>query len=131
MDGYNRGVEDLQFTEPFFRFLQSNIASVDAAEVLLLLYRNPDRDWSPADVLARLGPVLSEAEVRKILDDFRVKGLASETYRYLPATPELIGHVKTLATAYDERPVTLFRLIYALRQTGLQALAEAFRIRRS
>lgn len=123
-------MEDLQFTEPFFKFLQSNIASVDAAEVLLTLYRNPERDWSPGDVLSRLGPVLSEGEVRKILDDFRGKGLTSETYRYLPANQELAAHVKTLALAYDERPVTLFRLIYALRQTGLQALAEAFRIRR-
>ncbi|MGQ0652088.1 MAG: hypothetical protein ACT4P4_07470 [Betaproteobacteria bacterium] len=123
-------MEDVQFNEAFFRFLQSNIASVDAAEVLLTLYRNPDRDWSPADVLSRLGPVLSEGEVRKILDEFRTKGLVSESYRYLPASPELGAHVKTLALAYDERPVTLFRLIYALRQTGIQALAEAFRIRR-
>ena len=121
----------MQFTEPFFRFLQSNIASVDAAEVLLLLYRNNERDWSPGEVLARLGPVLSEAEVRKILDDFRAKGLLSEGYRYLPSSAELAAHVTTLATAYEERPVTLFRLIYALRQTGLQALAEAFRLRRS
>lgn len=124
-------MEDLQFTEPFFRFLQGNIASVDAAEVLLLLYRNNERDWSPGEVLARLGPVLSEAEVKKILDDFRSRGLVSETYRYLPSSSELAAHVKTLATAYEERPVTLFRLIYALRQTGLQALAEAFRLRRS
>ena len=124
-------MEDLQFTESFFRFLQGNIASVDAAEVLLLLYRNNERDWSPGEVLARLGPVLSEAEVKKILDDFRSKGLVSETYRYLPSSQELAAHVNTLATAYEERPVTLFRLIYALRQTGLQALAEAFRLRRS
>jgi len=124
-------MEDVQFTEAFFRFLQTNIPSVDAAEVLLLLYRNAERDWSPADVLARLGPVLSEGEVLKILQDFRAKGLLTETFRYQPGAPELSGHVKTLATAYEERPVTLFRLIYALRQTGLQALAEAFRIRRS
>lgn len=124
-------MEDVQFTEPFFRFLQGNITSVDAAEVLLLLYRNPARDWSPAEVLARLGPVLSEGEVRKILDDFRTKGLLSEGYRYLPASAVLADHVKTLAMAYEERPVTLFRLIYALRQTGLQALADAFRLRRS
>lgn len=124
-------MEDLQFTEPFFRFLQTHIASVDAAEVLLLLNRNAERAWTPGEVLARLGPVLSEAEVRKILEDFRARGLVSEEFRYLPASEELGGHVKTLAMAYDQRPVTLFRLIYALRQTGLQALAEAFRIRRS
>lgn len=123
-------MEDVQFTEGFFRFLQGNIASVDAAEVLLLLYRNPERDWTAADVLARLGPVLTEAEVRRMLDDFRARGFVSESNRYAPATAELAAHTKTLAHAYDERPVTLFRLIYALRQTGLQALADAFRIRR-
>ena len=124
-------MEDLQFTEAFFSFLQANIASVDAAEVLLLLYRNAARDWSPAEVLSRLGPVLTEAEVQRLLEGFRAKGLVAEGYRYQAASDELGAHVRTLALAYDERPVTLFRLIYALRQTGLQALAEAFRIRRS
>jgi hypothetical protein len=124
-------VEDVQFTEAFFKFLQSNIASVDAAEVLLLLYRNAERNWSAAEVLSRLGPVLSEAEVGRILEDFRTKGLLSEGYRYVPGDTEAAAHVNTLALAYDERPVTLFRLIYALRQTGLQALADAFRLRRS
>lgn len=124
-------MEDLQFTDAFCQFLQINIASVDAAEVLLVLFRNAERSWSPADVLARLGPVLSEAEIGRILEDFRSKGLVGDGYRYQPSSPALAEDVSTLARAYEERPVTLFRLIYALKKTGLQALAEAFRLRRS
>lgn len=124
-------MEDTQFSEGFFRFLQENVASVDAAEVLLLLYRNAGRAFTPAEVLARLGPVLAEDEVRRLLDGFVARGLATAGYRYWAAAPELAAHVVTLAQAYEERPVTLFRLIYAMRQTGLQALADAFRLRKS
>ena len=34
-------------------------------------------------------------------------------------------------TRYAQRPVTLIRMIYALRDTRIQSFAEAFRIRKS
>jgi hypothetical protein len=39
--------------------------------------------------------------------------------------------VRTLAQAYRERPVTLIRVIYALRDSRIQSFADAFRLRRS
>ena len=47
-----------------------------------------------------------------------------------PANPELDAHVRTLAQAYKERPVTLIRVIYALRDTKIQTFADAFKLRR-
>ena len=38
--------------------------------------------------------------------------------------------VQTLAKAYEERPVTLFRLIYALRDRKIQSFADAFKLRK-
>jgi hypothetical protein len=35
-----------------------------------------------------------------------------------------------LAQAYKERPVTLFRVIYALRDLKIQSFADAFKLRR-
>jgi len=37
--------------------------------------------------------------------------------------------VRTLARAYQERPVTLIRVIYALRDTKIQSFADAFKLR--
>lgn len=127
-------MEDAQFSREFFDFLREKIPSVDAAEILLLLYRNPGRPFSPSETLERLGPVLSEGEVREILQrlaDARLVAGANATFVYSPATPELAAHVKLLSAAYEERPVTLFRLISALRKSPVQTLADAFKIRKS
>lgn len=128
-------MEDAQFSEAFFKFLQGNIPSVDAGEILLLLYRSPEKAFSPAEVLQKLGPVLTEAEVVQIFERLTAHGLMAPPYggrfQFRPGAPELAEHVKTLAQAYEERPVTLFRLIYALRRTGVHALADAFKIRKS
>jgi hypothetical protein len=39
--------------------------------------------------------------------------------------------VRTLAQAYNERPVTLIRMIYALRDPKIQSFADAFKLRKS
>ena len=43
---------------------------------------------------------------------------------------ELAAHVATLAKAYEERPVTLFRIIYALRDANIRSFADAFKVRK-
>jgi hypothetical protein len=47
----------------------------------------------------------------------------------LPDDPALRGHVQTLAQAYEQRPVTLIRLIYALRDRKIRSFADAFRLK--
>lgn len=41
------------------------------------------------------------------------------------------SHVATLAQAYEQRPVTLIRLIYALRDSKIRSFADAFKLRKS
>jgi hypothetical protein len=38
---------DADFSDDFCAFLQRNVTSVDAAELLLLLYRQADTAWRP------------------------------------------------------------------------------------
>ena len=45
-------MEDADFSDDFCRFLQTTIPAVDAAELLLLLKRNPDSALSAAEVEA-------------------------------------------------------------------------------
>lgn len=44
--------------------------------------------------------------------------------------PELAAHVAMLVKAYEERPVTLFRIIYALRDANIRSFADAFKVRK-
>ena len=110
--------------------------SVDAAELLLVLAEQPGRSWLAAELAARLRltGALSDADVQRHLDQFQAAGLvaadADGRRQYRPADETLAAHVRMLAQAYKERPVTLFRVIYALRDLKIRSFADAFKLRR-
>ena len=107
-------MEDVDFSDAFCRFVQAHLPSVEAAELLLQAYRSAE----------------SPLPQNKHRDGLRTAGLLDETYRYRPGTAELAAHVATLAQAYEERPVTLIRIIYALRDGKIRSFADAFRVRK-
>ena len=104
-------IENIDFSDAFCRFVQAHLPSVDRAEVLIAAFRNPG---APADTGS---PANREA--------LRAAGLLDEQLRYKPAGVELDAHVRTLAQAYEQRPVTLIRLIYALRDSRIRSFADA------
>jgi hypothetical protein len=110
---------------------------VDAAELLLLLHGEPQRWWAATEAADALTPEarLSEADVARYLAAFQASALIAvgpdKRFQYRPASAVVDANVRTLAQAYRERPVTLFRVIYALRDSRIQSFADAFRLRRS
>ena len=83
----------------------------------------------PADVN------ITESSIAACLDGLRPHGVlefdAEKRARYRAASDEHDAHVRTLAQAYNERPVTLIRMIYALRDPRIQSFADAFKIRKT
>ena len=116
-------MEDADFSDDFCRFLQSNVPSVQAAELLLQLSAEPAATLRPKD-----------AAEAKLLQSFHAAGLAmtsvDQAYQYHAANPALHAQVQRLAKAYEERPVTLIRIIYALRDSKIRSFADAFRMRK-
>lgn len=130
-------MEDADFSDDFCRFVQSAVPAVDAAELLLWLADRPDAWWHPPEALAKLRPAgvtMSEPDATRYLEAFIAQGLLESgpdrRLRYRPASEVLARHVRTLAQAYEERPVTLIRMIYALRDSKIQTFAEAFKLRK-
>ena len=125
--------EDADFTDEFCRFLQEVVPTVDAAELLLLLARKPERAFSPAEAVAELGAGYDQAEALRHLDTFRARGLVAGQpdgrALYRPASDALVGHAHTLEKVYRERPVTLIRVIYGLRDSKIRSFADAFKLR--
>jgi hypothetical protein len=128
-------MDDSDFSDAFCRFLQATIPSVEAAELLLALARSPQTWWEPGDAAKASGASLAPADAGKIAEHLAARGLLEaapdKRVRFQPANEELAAFVQTLAQAYKERPVTLIRVIYALRDSKIQSFAEAFRIRNS
>ena len=93
--------------------------SVDAAELLLVLASEPQRLWQPGELAAYLGMMakVTDADVEHYLEQFRAAGLIAASHdgrvRYSPQDKCSVAHVEMLSLAYQERPVTLFRTIYA------------------
>ena len=127
---------DPDFTDEFCGFLQRCVASVDAAELLLLLSKDRERAWALGELRAQMAVAttgLTEADVQRCLDVLLQCGVAGRDadrlVRYRPA-PAHDAHVAELARLYVERPVTLFRVIYALRDAKIKTFADAFNLRR-
>jgi hypothetical protein len=125
--------DEQDFTDDFCAFLQASVVTVDAAELLLLLEEGRAADWSASELTAKLSPqgIVSEAEIAKYLDVLEGGGLIDRgndgRVRYRPSVAN-DPHVATLRRLYVERPVTLFHVIYALRDSKIKTLADAFRI---
>lgn len=125
--------DDSDFTDEFCAFLQNSVATVDAAELLLQLAQHRDKYWLVRDLVAKVSVAgtLAETDAEKYLDALDSRGLveraADGRVRYRSSVTDE-AHVATLHKLYVERPVTLFRVIYALRDTKIKTLADAFRI---
>jgi hypothetical protein len=111
--------------------LVRHVESMEQTEVLLALARagTPRR----ADDIASEVRIDAAAAVAA-LELFVQRGLvahdkAAGTYQYAPSTPALARSVTALMLAYDTRPVTLIKALYA-RPSAVQSFADAFRLRK-
>jgi len=125
-------MKDFEFSDEFCRFIQTTIPAVPAAELLLLLHGRPDTSLTAEEALTKLGPGVGAGEVARHLELLEARGLLArdeKRYRYRPES-ELAPHADSLAIAYSQRPVTLIRVIYALRDSNIQSFADAFKLRK-
>jgi hypothetical protein len=110
--------------------LRGSIRSVWALELLLLLRRNPGRDWSNSDLVSELRG--SEVVVQEALAGFLGAGLLAQSdghHRYRPAAPILDQWVEEIAQAYATRPSAIIREIFAAPGNKVQIFADSFRFR--
>jgi hypothetical protein len=125
-------MKDFEFSDEFCRFIQTTIPAVPVAELLLLLRERPDAAFTAEEALTKLGPGVGSGEMAKHLELLETRGLLvreEKRYRYRPES-ELAPHADSLAIAYAQRPVTLIRVISALRDSSIQSFADAFKLRK-
>ena len=127
-------MEDPLFSDAFCRFLQIHVPSVFAAELLLQLAREPERWWELGELLSALPPAgVTPNDARRYVEGQpQLLQLApGDRVRFGQPNPETSLFIRALDKAYNERPVTLIRVIYNLRDSRIQSFADAFRLRRN
>lgn len=110
-------------------FVREHVPSVWALELLLLLRRDPDRCWSPGDLVRELRA--SQMLVADNLQRLERSGLVAPDegcFRYAPAAPVLEELCAQLEASYRERPVAVINMI-AKPSSPVQSLADAFKFR--
>lgn len=106
---------------------------MEQAEVLLALSRKSGAVRA-SEIAAELR--ISETSVVTAMDHFVQCNLATRdktslsSYTFAPGNPELAEAVRSLDTAYNTRPVTLVKAIYARPSAAVQSFADAFRLRK-
>jgi hypothetical protein len=115
------------------RFIAETIDAAEQLDILLLLYRNPDRAYSALEVSQAVFTVASAATLR--LEGLVARGLlassgtADPAYRYQPASPELAARVDQLATVYQANRVGVIQLLFSRPPDPVQTFADAFRLK--
>ena len=129
--------------------IAQHIRSVVELESLLLMQRDPGRDWNAAELgrelrideqwalrqminLAQAGFVVAAPPAVAPSNPSHEQNVPSR-YRYAPAMAQLDQAVRRLAADYAERRVSVIELIYtrpAAATDPLQSFVDAFRIRK-
>jgi hypothetical protein len=112
-------------------FISEHISSLEQLEVLLLLHRSPEQEWTPEGVLSEIQS--SDISIRQRLQELFTKGLLAQPrnnlYRYAPRSEKLSRAVDALALAYKERRIKVIETVYK-KPDDIQTFADAFKIRK-
>jgi hypothetical protein len=114
-------------------FIDAYIESIDYLRILLVLARDPQREWTSTQVAHAVKQDLTATAA--ILERMCATGLAArpegaaDTFRYSPRAAEFHQMVQELIALDERRPVTLIRMVYARGSSTAQAFADAFRLR--
>jgi predicted transcriptional regulator len=95
-------------------FIVQRLSSVAELEALLLLWRNPGKDWSVAKLARRL--YITEVDVSDVLRKLTAQHLVEERngfYRYWQSSASLVNNVERLAELYCTHLVAITELMHS------------------
>jgi hypothetical protein len=122
-----------EISEGLLELIQASIPTFQAAEALLFLAANRDRDFGVDEIVVGMRPrIIAAAAMKEYGALFASRRLVTETegrFRYAPASSEMERRVCELSHAYNERPVTLIITIYHVARGTIQPLADSPKFR--
>jgi hypothetical protein len=110
------------------RLVRRHVRSVGELDLLVLLHRDPAREWTAAEVCETLRCPPTWAEMH--LEALGAAGLAAVEdgrWRYAPAEPALDRATDALAHAYRTRKAEVVRLVFAAGDEDLQRGMDHYR----
>lgn len=125
---------DDKFPDDIKRFVGERIPSVEVLEILLLVFADPQEEWSALEVSRKLCTSvnsarsrLQELEAAKVLLSINTEPVK---YRFHRENAPMFSLVGELERIYKERRVSVISLIYSKPAEPLRAFSDAFRLRK-
>ena len=103
------------------RLIAEHISSVEELEILLLLRRFPEREWTVVQVKDRIKGTLASVATR--LEDLQSRGFLcrrNSRYRYDP-WPDRESAIASVAEAYEHFPLAVIQLIFSSTAVKVKA----------
>jgi len=119
-----------QIPPDVYTFILAHIDSIGAIEALLLLRRNQDQSWTPANVGKRL--YISEVVAQELLNQLHEDGLVQSedgAFRYWTLESAREDLLQRLADTYQTQLVAVTEVIHA-KPRRIREFANAFRLRK-
>jgi hypothetical protein len=114
-------------------FIRRAIRSVWSIELLLLIRQDPQKTWTPPELVRALRA--SAAVVEASLAPLRAAGVVAEVtpgaFGYAPASTDLGLVCDELEREFKARPATVVNAVVMAGRSKVQGLADAFRFRGS
>jgi predicted ArsR family transcriptional regulator len=106
------------------------IDNLDSLEVVMLLYREQAREWTPDQVASRLR--ISTRVARRELERMGARGIAvlADAFRFDGSDPDRAAAVARVAAIYGTRRIELINYVASQTLKRIQSIADAFRIKK-
>jgi hypothetical protein len=119
--------------QPVRAVIADHVRTTEHLEILLLLFRNPDRWWSANSVGEELhmSPLSAGNRLEELASGMLLDARVAESvmFRYKPLSSDLEATVGDLARLYAEVPLQITTLMRARVPDHIRGFADAFRLR--
>jgi len=115
------------------QFLLAAIDTVPHLEALLLIFQNPAKVWSVADLASRI--YVASPQAAAVLEDLTRRNLITlvepspPTYQYIAPSSEQTELLHKVAEAYRTQLVQVARFIHTKPSASVRDFARAFRLK--
>lgn len=117
--------------EEVLAFIHTDLGSVCAVELLLLLKRDTGKDWQRQKLISALRS--SSMAVTQAISRLQAAGMISEkspgTYRFEPRSPRHQEMAAAIERISAEKPMTLIKAIAEIPNEKLRNFSDAFKFR--